>query len=47
MKNHNAQNPVHRDVQLNGKTYRWVEDPQLTEGDRSDPNTIVLSMKEF
>lgn len=29
------------------KIYRWNEDPELTEDDHNDPNTILLGLKNF
>lgn len=47
MKNHNAQNQVRRDITIDGKIYRWVDDPLLTDADKNVPNTVLLSMKDF
>jgi hypothetical protein len=27
--------------------YRWNEDPELTEGERNDPSTVLLALKEY
>ena len=47
MKNHNAQNQARREIEIDGKIYRWVDDPLLTEADKNVPNTVLLYMKDF
>jgi hypothetical protein len=30
-----------------GKVYRWDADPELSEAERNDPNTVLLALKDF
>lgn len=46
MKTH-AQNQIRRDFVLGGKTYRLVDNPDLSEADKADPNTVLLALKEY
>jgi len=32
---------------VNNKIYRWVDDPELAENERNDPNTVLLALKDF
>lgn len=46
MKAH-VQNQPRRGAIGGGKKYRWVEDPELTEEERQDPNTLLLRLNSF
>ena len=46
MKNHIETQPRRGDAEGN-VNYRWNEDPELTEGERNDPNTVLLALKEY
>jgi len=47
LKNMNLNNQTHRAVVFNGKTYRWIAAPDLTEAEKNDENTVLLRMKEY
>lgn len=46
MKNHIETQPRRGDAEGN-VNYRWNEDPELTEGEKNDPNTVLLALKEY
>jgi len=41
----NAQ--VRRDFVLGAKVYKLMENPQLSEADKNDPNTVLLALKDW
>ena len=28
-------------------SYRWADDPELTEAERNEPNTVLLALKDY
>lgn len=46
MKTHIQTQPRRGDTPSN-KKYRWIADPDLTEHERNDPDTILLKLKDY
>jgi len=46
MKQHMNNQPRRGDANGN-KTYRWVNDPKLSQQEREDPNTVLLDLKDY
>lgn len=46
MKTHIETQP-RRDFAVDRVNYRWTEDPELTDGDRNDANTVLLALKDY
>jgi len=46
MKTHIETQPRRGDA-VGNKIYRWNADSELTEGERNDPNTILLDLKDY
>ena len=47
MKTHIQSQPARRAVDVGNKLYRWGEDPELSQTERDDANTVILAMKDF
>ncbi len=41
----NAQ--IRRDFVLGAKVYKHVDNPSLSDADKSDPNTVLLALKDW
>ena len=46
MKTHIETQPRRGDA-VGNKIYRWNADSELTEGERNDPNTLLLDLKDY
>ena len=46
MKTH-ISNQARRGDTVGNKTYRWIADPDLTDEERNDPDTVLLKLKDY